>query len=220
MLADMGIYDGLEFCLPLLEHPQARPILELTHKLSTLYRSTNLIDLAADRATKLLFALKTYSHSNTSRKPIPSRITEGVETVLMLYQNHIKRGIEVIRNYDPDLPEILCCPDELDQVWTNLIHNALQAMGDEMGTLTIDVTQNETHIFVKVTDSGKGIPSEILPKIFDSFFTTKTAGKGTGLGLGIAREILDRHSGSIEVESIPGHTTFKVSLPLSGTPLP
>ena len=143
-------------------------------------------------------------------------ITEGIETVLTLYQNQIKQGVEVVRNYQAQLPAVLCYPDELNQVWTNLIHNALQAM-DNQGTLTIDAVQQDTSVLVKITDSGKGIPPEILPKIFEPFFTTKPAGEGSGLGLDIVKKIIEKHQGKIDVESVPGTTAFTVSLPINLT---
>jgi two-component system, NtrC family, sensor kinase len=118
----------------------------------------------------------------------------------------------VQRNF-AELPPILCYPDELNQVWTNLIHNALQAM-EYRGTLKIDVAQAANQIVISLTDSGKGIPPEDMPKIFDPFFTTKPAGEGSGLGLDIVQKIVKKHQGSITVDSIPGKTTFTVSLPI------
>jgi signal transduction histidine kinase len=143
-------------------------------------------------------------------------ITQGIETVLTLYQNQIKQGVEVVRNYQAQLPAVQCYPDELNQVWTNLIHNALQAM-DNQGTLTIDAVQKDTSVLVKITDSGKGIPPEILPNIFEPFFTTKPAGEGSGLGLDIVKKIIEKHQGKIDVESVPGQTAFTVSLPINLT---
>jgi signal transduction histidine kinase len=124
--------------------------------------------------------------------------------------------VEVVRNYQAQLPAVLCYPDELNQVWTNLIHNALQAM-DNQGTLTIEAVQKDTSVLVKITDSGKGIPPEILPKIFEPFFTTKPAGEGSGLGLDIVKKIIEKHQGKIDVESVPGKTAFTVSLPINLT---
>ncbi|NEO89658.1 MAG: GHKL domain-containing protein, partial [Moorea sp. SIO3G5] len=103
--------------------------------------------------------------------------------------------------------------DELNQVWTNLIHNALQAM-ENKGNLIINVRQEDDQIKVSITDTGKGIPPEIQPKIFQPFFTTKPAGEGSGLGLDIVRKIVEKHHGHMEVESVPGETTFTVSLPI------
>jgi signal transduction histidine kinase len=123
--------------------------------------------------------------------------------------------VEVIRNYQAS-PSILCYPDELHQVWTNLLHNALQAMNNR-GTLTIDVTQHQPSVIVSFTDSGKGIPPDIQSKIFEPFFTTKPVGEGSGLGLYIVNKIINKHKGTLKVESIPGQTTFTVSLPINLT---
>jgi two-component system NtrC family sensor kinase len=108
---------------------------------------------------------------------------------------------------------VFCYPDELNQVWTNLIHNALQAM-DYKGILTINATQQDTKVIITITDTGKGIPREIQDKIFEPFFTTKPTGEGSGLGLDIVQKIIEKHEGEIEVESMPGKTTFTVSLPI------
>ncbi|RMG07246.1 MAG: GHKL domain-containing protein, partial [Cyanobacteria bacterium J055] len=139
---------------------------------------------------------------------------EGIETILTLYQNQLKHGVEVVRNFDSSLPKISCYPDELNQVWTNLIHNALQAM-DNKGKLVIDACQTDGKIEVSITDSGAGISPEVLPKIFQPFFTTKPPGEGSGLGLDIVRKIIEKHQGTIEVDSVPGKTKFTVSLPIN-----
>ncbi len=111
------------------------------------------------------------------------------------------------------MPFIQCYPDELNQVWTNLIHNALQAMEYD-GSLTIEATQSDNYIRVSIIDSGKGISPEIMSKIFQPFFTTKPSGEGSGLGLDIVRKIIEKHDGEIEVNSVPGETTFTVYLPM------
>jgi signal transduction histidine kinase len=117
------------------------------------------------------------------------------------------------RHYTPDLPSLSGYPDELSQVWANLIHNALQAMGNR-GSLMIATRACDRAIEVQITDSGPGIPAEVLPNIFKPFFTTKVAGEGSGLGLDIVRKIVDRHHGTIAVASEPGCTAFTVCLPL------
>ena len=131
--------------------------------------------------------------------------------MLELYRNQLKHGVEVIRSYET-LP-ISCYPDELIQVWTNLIHNAVQAMQGK-GRLEIRAFESEGRAIVQVTDSGSGIPADIQEKIFEPFFTTKPAGEGSGLGLDIVRNIIEKHSGKIEVESVPGKTTFTVLIPI------
>ena len=105
--------------------------------------------------------------------------------------------------------------DQLNQVWTNLVHNALQAM-DYQGTLEVAVTETATDATVSVTDSGPGIPEDAQTRIFEPFYTTKPAGEGTGLGLAICRDIVQKHGGSLEVESQPGRTQFRVTLPKTG----
>ncbi|MEQ8758046.1 MAG: AAA family ATPase [Coleofasciculus sp. G1-WW12-02] len=210
-LVDMGIYNNIEEFFPLLKRPHSSRLLETAYKLSGLQRGTQTINIATERASKVVFALKNYARYDQSGTMIPANLTAGIETVLTLYQNQLKHGIKVSRNYE-ELPPILCYADELNQVWTNLIHNALQAM-DNQGTLTIDVKGQDQQIKVSITDSGKGIPPEIRSKIFQPFFTTKLAGEGSGLGLDIVKKIIEKHQGKIDVESIPGKTTFTVSLP-------
>jgi predicted ATPase/signal transduction histidine kinase/GAF domain-containing protein/tRNA A-37 threonylcarbamoyl transferase component Bud32 len=214
-LVDLGIYDNIEPFLPLLQNPESGKILNKAYQLGSLQKSTNTIKTATDRAAKVVFALKSYTHWDASGEKVLAKLTDGIETILTLYYNQLKQGVEVIRNYENDLPEILCYADELNQVWTNLIHNSLQAMGNK-GILTINANQQDNWMRVSITDSGKGIPPEIMSRIFEPFFTTKPPGEGSGLGLDIVRKIVDKHQGKIEVESVPGKTTFTVSIPISG----
>lgn len=208
----MGLPHEIEGILPLLKRQDYLQILEIAYQLSELKRGMTTISTATERASKVVFALKTYARHNPSGEMIPASIAEGIETILTLYQNQLKHGVEIIRNYQ-ELPSILCYPDELNQVWTNLIHNAVQAM-DYHGTLKIEVSQIVQQVQVRIIDSGHGIPDEVKPKIFEPFFTTKAPGEGSGLGLDIVRKIVEKHSGKIEVESRPGQTTFTVLLPI------
>jgi signal transduction histidine kinase len=211
-LVDMGIYNEIDAFLPLLKRPDSSHILEIAYNLSGIQKGAVTINTATERASKVVFALKTYARYDQSGEMIPAKLSEGIDTVLTLYQNQLKKGIEVNKNYT-ELPPVLCYPDELNQVWTNLIHNALQAM-DYRGTLTIEVMQQEQYASISITDTGAGIPEEIKPKIFEPFFTTKPPGEGSGLGLDIVKKIIEKHQGKIEVESIPGQTKFTVSLPI------
>ena len=213
LLVNIGIHDDIKPLLSLLEDPQGYEVLKTASEFANLQRSTRTINTATDRAGKVVFALKTYSRYDRSGQKVKANIIDGMETVLTLYQNQLKQGVEVIKNYQSNLPLILCYPDELNQVWTNLIHNSIQAMNNK-GNLTIDVGIKEDNLTVSITDSGSGIPEEIMPKIFEPFFTTKSAGEGSGLGLDIVKKIIDKHQGKMEVESIPGKTKFTVYLPV------
>lgn len=212
-LVIMGISDEIDSFLPLLKRADSATILALAYKLSELKRGTTTINTATERASKVVFALKTYARYDQSGEMTQANLTEGIETVLTLYQNQLKKGVELMRDY-AELPPVLCYPDELNQVWTNLIHNALQAM-DYQGTLTIDVTAIEQQAKISITDTGAGIPEEIQSKIFEPFFTTKPPGEGSGLGLDIVKKIIEKHRGQIEVKSIPGQTTFTIYLPIN-----
>jgi signal transduction histidine kinase len=123
-------------------------------------------------------------------------------------------GINVKRSYGK-LPPITAYVGELNQVWTNLIHNAAQAMGNR-GELLIETSAEDGDVEVAIQDSGPGIPADVLPRIFDPFFTTKGKGEGTGLGLSISARIIEKHGGTIRVDSAPGRTRFTIRLPALG----
>ncbi|MDM8549680.1 ATP-binding protein [Desulfobacterales bacterium HSG2] len=209
-LTDMGVYNDIDTFLPIFRIAENQLALQTAYNLSSLQRSIQNIAVATDRAAKVVSALKNYARYDESGDRVESDLTKGIEMVLTLYQNQLKRGVEVIRNYE-ELPPILCYPDELNQVWTNLIHNAIQAM-DNKGTLRIDIRREEDWAVVMFTDSGKGVPDEVRERIFEPFFTTKPAGEGSGLGLDIVRKIVEKHKGQIRVESEPGRTRFSVFL--------
>ncbi|MCP2728289.1 ATP-binding protein [Limnofasciculus baicalensis] len=213
-LVDLGVYEDISPFLPLLQDPDRSNILHKVYQIASLQKSTQTIKIATQRAAKVVFALKNYARYDATGEKIVAKLTDGIETVLTLYQNQMKQGVEVIINYQDNLPAILCYPDELNQVWTNLIHNGLQAM-ELRGVLTIDARQEDGSLQVRISDSGKGIPPEVMPRIFQPFFTTKPPGEGSGLGLDIVKKIIDKHQGKIEVESIPGKTTFTVSIPMN-----
>jgi predicted ATPase/signal transduction histidine kinase/tRNA A-37 threonylcarbamoyl transferase component Bud32 len=213
ILVSMGIYEDISPFLPLLKDKNGLTILNQANQLSNVQISTRTIKTAADRAGKVVFALKSFARYDSSGEKVKANIIDGIETVLTLYQNQFKQGVDAVRNY-LDTPSIYCYPDELNQIWTNLVHNALQAMGYK-GTLTIDVGVEGANVQVKMTDTGAGIPEEIMSKIFEPFFTTKPPGEGSGLGLDIVKKIVAKHEGKIEVASQPGKTTFTVLLPIN-----
>ncbi|MEO6171814.1 MAG: ATP-binding protein, partial [Arenimonas sp.] len=215
LLVQLQVQDELEEVLPLLRHSACDLVLETAYGMATITSNAENINTAVDRVAKIIFALKSFSRSGGESYWSESDLRDGLETVLTIYQNQIKHGTELIRNYE-DLPPVRCLPDELNQVWTNLVHNALQAM-QHKGTLTIGLRRDGNWARVSVGDSGCGIPEAIRERIFDAFFTTKPAGEGTGLGLDIVRKIVEKHGGQIAVDSEVGRgTTFTVSLPIEG----
>lgn len=213
-LSKLGIRE-LDAAIALLKTPDNTSILETAYNLSVVQNNSHNIKLAVERASRIVFALKTYTHQNYSGEKVKASIVDGIDTVLAIYHNQLKRGIEVRKHYEP-VPPLLCYPDELIQVWSNTIGNAIQAMNYQ-GKLEIDVTQKDNDVVVDIIDSGTGIPASIRDKIFEPFFTTKSVGEGSGLGLDIVRQIVEKHQGAIEVDSQPGRTRFSIWLPIEET---
>ena len=142
-------------------------------------------------------------------------VHEGLENTLTILGHKLKGSVVVMREYDRSLPRICVYGSELNQVWTNLIDNAIDAMGGR-GQIWVRTSQENDHVLVDIADNGPGIPPEIQSRIFEPFFTTKGVGEGTGLGLDIAyRIVVRRHQGDIRVVSKPGDTRFQVSLPIN-----
>ncbi len=198
--------------MPLLQHQESEFILETAYGLHAVSANTNNINQAVNRISKIIYALKSFIRQGDSNEVTETDIVEGMETVLTIYHNQIKQNTELIKKYEP-VPHIMANPDELNQVWTNLIHNALQAM-EYKGTLTISIGLQKDDVVIAVTDTGCGIPQEHREKIFEVFFTTKKRGEGSGLGLDIVKKIVQKHGGTISLESTVGKgTTFYVSLP-------
>ncbi len=216
ILVSLGVFESPENFKSLIEHPNSQYILNTIYKLSEISKNSKNISTAVEKANKIIFALKTFSRFDQTGEKFASSLKDNIETVLVLYHNYMKHGIELVSEYE-EIPPILCYADELGQVWTNIIHNSLQAM-EYKGKLTVslktETLENGRHAVIKIGDSGKGIPQEILEKIFQPFFTTKPAGEGSGIGLDIVNKIVKKHDGFIKVESAVGvGTTFKVYLP-------
>ena len=218
-LANIGIYRDFDALLPLLQTAAAPLVLETAYNIAVQQRNGRNIVLAVERASRILFTLKAYApRPAPAGQPTQANIPEGIEEVLLLFQHQLKHDIETVKRYAA-VPPLLCYPEELHQVWTNLIYNAIQAMQGK-GRLEITVSSPQAaegspqDILVQITDSGGGIPDDIKAHIFEPFFTTKAAGEGSGLGLDLCRKIIERHQGRIDVASRPGRTTFSVCLPL------
>lgn len=219
------------------------PYFEIFRQIIRLRQNLDNAAYGIKAISSIVKALKYYSHLDQSHIEYTD-IHEGLENTIIILHNQIKKGIEVVRNYD-ELPKIEANPGELNQIWTNLINNSIHAM-NEKGTLEIDTSRvflntipalgsvypNETtqkwitekdnsvaeYFQIKITDSGKGIPKDIQEKIFDPFFTTKAPGEGSGLGLGIVKKIIEKHKGFISFFSESGKTSISVYLPYHDNP--
>ena len=173
------------------------------------------ITSAASRISDLVGSIKVYSHMDRSPERRPTDVREGLDNTLTMLGHKLKRkAVRVTRAYQDDLPPIPANVGELNQVWTNLIDNAVDAV-DEGGTLRVEARREEDTVAVRVIDDGPGIPDDVRGRIFEPFFTTKGVGEGTGLGLDIALRIARTHQGHIEVQSRPGRTELCVRLPIA-----
>jgi signal transduction histidine kinase len=216
-LAESGADETLVTDL-IARSPGARPALAYLIEQSNLHRNAYIIGNAISRIQRIVGALKTYSHLDEEPTRVPADLHEGIETTLTLFA-YALRDITVVRHFG-QLPSVPIFVDELNQVWTNLIQNAVQALGGK-GTITIETERarraERDGVAVRVIDDGPGIPAEIKDRIFEPFFTTKPKGEGTGLGLGIVSTIIAKHGGELRCESQPGATRFEVWLPVTVT---
>jgi len=171
------------------------------------------VEQSTARISELVKAIKAYSYMDQA--PLQEMdLHQGLENTLTILQHKLKHGITIKREYDRTLPLICAYGSELNQVWTNLIDNAIAAMNAQ-GELTIRTARDRTDVLVEIADTGSGIPADIQSRIFEPFFTTKGVGEGSGLGLDVTRRIVvQRHKGDIRVSSQPGDTRFQVRLPI------
>ena len=175
-------------------------------------RIASELENSTARISDLIKAIKEYSFMDQA--PLQEvDIKNSLETTLTIMHHKLKRGIVVTRDYAPDLPKVMAYGSELNQVWTNLIDNAADAMGDTGKLLVRAVRENE-YVLVEIVDNGPGIPPEVQSRIFEPFFTTKGVGEGTGLGLDVVHRIVRKMRGLVTVKSVPGDTRFQVRIPI------
>jgi signal transduction histidine kinase len=182
----------------------------------TVETETLLVEIgdSTSRISNLVDAAKQYSQMDRTPHQ-PTDLRAGLDATLVMLGGKIAPGVAVVKDYDPDLPKVPAYAGELNQVWTNLIVNALDAMAGE-GTLTVRTRRDGDCALVEIADTGPGIPEDLLPRVFEPFFTTKPVGLGTGLGLDVSwRIVVKRHGGDLRVTSSPGDTRFQVLLPLA-----
>jgi signal transduction histidine kinase len=216
-LADAGITPGLLAPLVPLASASARTlglrVLVADHQILCLSRE---VEDAVRRISELVQSIKSYSYLD--QIPVAEVAVEaGIDVTLRMFQHQLKHGVQVTREIADGLPRILANGSALNQIWTNLIDNALDAMAEmpagQPRKLLVRTCAEPDAILVEIGDNGPGIPAEVQSRIFDPFFTTKPVGEGTGLGLDIVQRIVRNHKGSIRVESAPGRTVFQVRLP-------
>ena len=212
-LAAAGVpVSWLEEAADLLPGPALQPGLEWIA--GTVSASTQLSELreATGRVSQLVNAIRSYTQMDRAALQ-PLELVEGLESTLVILQHKLKEGVEVVRDYAPDLPRIDAYAGELNQVWTNLIDNAVDAM-DGVGTLRVTTRAEDAAVVVEIADTGPDLDPAVAARAFDAFYTTKDVGKGTGLGLDTARRIVvERHEGTIELVREGDETVVRVRLP-------
>jgi signal transduction histidine kinase len=219
-LAPVFAQGGIDIeCLTLIEERVGtRELLDqaihwIGYALETEQLMTDIED-ATSRVSSLVSAAKQYSQMDRAAHQWID-VHSGLDSTLVMLTHKIGNGVKIVKDYDRSLPQVPAHPAELNQVWTNLIDNAVQAMNGA-GTLTVKTYREDDHVVVSVGDSGPGVPEDLKKRVFEPFFTTKPVGEGTGLGLDISyRIIVNGHGGDIRLESKPGDTRFLVRLPLT-----
>ncbi len=226
-LAEHGIADGWDLASGLVQEgietsrlaelaavlpePALKPVLTWFVESSATRELTNVVTNSTQRISNLVAAVKAYSFMDRASEQIVD-VHEGIENTLVIL-GHNLRGITVHREFDRALPPVRAFGSGLNQVWTNILDNAADALGDD-GTITIRTLRDGDRVVVEIEDDGPGIPAEIVSRVFEPFFSTKPQGEGTGLGLDtVWRIVTEEHNGTVEVESAPGRTRFRVSLP-------
>jgi signal transduction histidine kinase len=217
-LADAGV--DLAWCeraAAILEGPALAPGLEWVASTLSVAALLGEVKESTGRISELVAAVRSYSQlDRASMQQID--VTDGLESTLVMLGHKLRDGVTVVREYGADVPRITAYAGELNQVWTNLIDNAVDAM-DGTGTLRVATRAEGDQVVVEIGDTGPGMPPEVAARAFEAFYTTKDVGKGTGLGLDIARRIVvERHGGTVAIDSRPGETVLRVRLPVRPQP--
>ena len=212
-IARCYLESDLERLFALFNSYGTQPIMDMLNNCSRILVSARDNLLSIETIAKIVRALKSYSYLDQSQERTVD-LNDDIENTLTILHSQIPDNITILRKFG-DIPKLQCLGSELNQVWTNIIQNALQALENRAGTITIETSVSGEHVSIKITDTGAGISPDIQEKIFDPFFTTRR-GKATGLGLSIAQQVVDKHHGAIQVESSPGNTTFEILLPKEG----
>ncbi|AGC77359.1 histidine kinase/DNA gyrase B/HSP90-like ATPase [Nonlabens dokdonensis] len=229
-LEEKGVEDGYELAETLVDYCMGIETMEEVYDIIgerdfagvaawisnvlTTEKMVNEIEEASQRIEELVTSVKGYTHMDRAPEKTPADVHKGLDNTLIMLKHKLKKNsVEVIKDYCEDCPQPSLYVSEINQVWTNLIDNAIDAM-ENGGELTIR-TYYDKDIFIEIKDTGHGIPEELIDQIFDPFFTTKAIGKGTGMGLEVSQRIIDQHNGRIQVSSSKDGTTFEICLPIA-----
>ncbi|MET1055256.1 MAG: ATP-binding protein [Pedobacter sp.] len=208
--------ESLQACAAAIPPACLSPMFNWISNLLVTEKMVQDIQLSSKRIADLVTSIKNFTHMDRAQDKQFADIHIGIRNTLTMLGYKIRKGnIQVVEEYDETLPPVKGLIGELNQVWTNIIDNAVDAMEvNGKGTLTIRTERDKDFVQVLLIDDGPGIPAEILPSIFDPFYTTKPMGKGTGMGLEVVQRIIYQHNGSVKVKSVPGRTEFIVCFPL------
>ncbi len=233
MLEDYGIDEADELAENLAEfgfeekelkslidelRPEDRPmVLRWVSDNLTLEKTVADIHEASERIAKLVQSVKVYTHMDQAPEKVHARLEDGLQNTLQMLGHKLRQHKVTVQTDFAESPaQVPIYVSEMNQVWTNLIDNAIDAVEGVSGPqIQVHTAYNKAEALIEVTDNGKGIPAEMLGRIWEPFYTTKAMGKGTGLGLELVANIVERHRGKISVDSQPGKTTFRVCLPLA-----
>jgi signal transduction histidine kinase len=216
MFAEFSMYpDDLDSVKSWLREEDKAPVIGWLHQVLTTERLVGEIEEAAIRINKLVTSVKGYTHMDQAPEKQLTDIHVGIRNTLVMLNHKLKKtNVKLVENYQVDLPQAKIFISEMNQVWTNIIDNAIDAMeGRATNVLEIKTERKDNFINVSIIDNGPGIPQEIQGLIFDPFFTTKAIGKGTGLGLEVVNQIINQHNGKIYLTSEPGRTEFVICFP-------
>lgn len=211
-LVRIGITPPIQDIIPIFQTENALDILEFAKYIGSIKTNTDTIELASEKTKKVVSALKLFIGEEIQSTPETFSITDSIDEVLSIYNNYLKQGIEIIRRYETN-PLYSADPEAIKQVWTHIIFNAIQAM-ENNGKLDIHVFEQGQNLNIVFTDTGHGIPAEVLPRVFEPFFTTKIDGSGVGLGLYLCKKIVEKYNGNISIQSQSQQTQVHVMLPI------
>ncbi|MEM9023686.1 MAG: HAMP domain-containing sensor histidine kinase, partial [Bacteroidota bacterium] len=179
-------------------------------------RMVGEIEEASNRIAELVLSVKSYTHMDQAQDKQPVNVHQGIKSTVTMLAHKVKKGnITIEKEFQEGLSTVMGFPGEMNQVFTNILDNAIDALRDREGAkIVIKTVADNDFLRVYFRDNGPGIPEDVMQKIFDPFFTTKAIGEGTGMGLDVVKKVMDHHNGKVEVKSEPGATEFCLCFPI------